>query len=139
MFQISKQSLSGKKVNVLLLNENSEILEFDTIEEANALCDILNANASGFLYQVKVVTGVNSYYFKNIAAEPINKVALISEYLEVSREYNLEAEVVYFALNAMKKDRSLSIEEAMEIGFMNGENDSTRIFMWSIRSKNVLH
>ena len=117
MFQISKQSLSGKKVNVLLLNENSEILEFDTIEEANALCDILNANASGFLYQVKVVTGVNSYYFKNIAAEPINKVALISEYLEVSREYNLEAEVVYFALNAMKKDRSLSIEEAMEIGF----------------------
>lgn len=117
MFQISKQSLSGKKVNVLLLNENSEILEFDTIEEANALCDILNANANGFLYQVKVVTGSNSYYFKDVAAEPINKVALISEYLEVSREYNLEAEVVYFALNAMKKDRSLSIEEAMANGF----------------------
>lgn len=117
MFQISKQSLSGKKVNVLLLNENSEILEFDTIEEANALCDILNANANGFLYQVKVVTGSNSYYFKDVVAEPINKVALISEYLEVSREYNLEAEVVYFALNAMKKDRSLSIEEAMANGF----------------------
>lgn len=117
MFQISKQSLSGKKVNVLLLNENSEILEFDTIEEANALCDILNANANGFLYQVKVVTGSNSYYFKDVVAEPINKVALISEYLEVSREYNLEAEVVYFALNAMKKDRSLSIEEAMASGF----------------------
>ena len=117
MFQISKQSLSGKKVNVLLLNENSEILEFDTIEEANALCDILNANANGFLYQVKVVTGSNSYYFKDVVAEPINKVALISEYLEVSREYNLEAEVVYFALNAMKKDRSLSIEEAMAYGF----------------------
>ena len=117
MFQISKQSLSGKKINVLLLNENSEILEFDTIEEANALCDILNANANGFLYQVKVVTGSNSYYFKDVVAEPINKVALISEYLEVSREYNLEAEVVYFALNAMKKDRSLSIEEAMASGF----------------------
>lgn len=123
MFQIVKESLSGKKIRVLLLNQNSEILEFDTIEEANDLCEILNANANGFIYTVKVVTGHNSYYNKDsVDAQSYTEhifrsLSLISEYLEAAREYNVEAEVVYFALKEMKNDNTISGEDAMERGF----------------------
>jgi hypothetical protein len=72
---------------------------------------------------VKVVTGHNSYYTKDSEydqsyTEPIfRSLSLISEYLEAAREYNVEAEVVYFALKEMKNDNTISSQDAMERGF----------------------
>lgn len=36
--------------------------------------------------------------------------------LEIIKEYNLEAEVMYFALKAMKENPNLTIEEAFNLG-----------------------
>ena len=43
---------------------------------------------------------------------------LVGSALRYSRTWGLEAEVVTWALCAMKQDPSLSIEEAIKIGFM---------------------
>lgn len=43
----------GKKVNVLLTNGHSEILEFNNLDEAQKLTLVLNENSdSGWLYSI---------------------------------------------------------------------------------------
>lgn len=53
MYQILKEySTHGKTQKVLMIDSHCEILEFDTIEEANEFCNILNANAVDSKYTV---------------------------------------------------------------------------------------
>lgn len=43
----------GKKTHVLLTNGLEEVLEFDTIEQANNITEVMNANTdSGWVYSV---------------------------------------------------------------------------------------
>lgn len=45
---------SGKKLPVIILNGNTEIWEFDTLEEAEKMRDIFEKNSdSGHKYEVK--------------------------------------------------------------------------------------
>lgn len=47
---------TGKNLPVILIDNQAEILEFETVYEAEKLCDILNANTdSGHSYTVKKV------------------------------------------------------------------------------------
>lgn len=46
----------GKKVNVLLTNGHSEILEFNNLDEAQKLTLVLNENSdSGWLYSIVTI------------------------------------------------------------------------------------
>ena len=49
-----KNKKSGKKLPVIILNGNTEIWEFDTLEEAEKMRDIFEKNSdSGHKYEVK--------------------------------------------------------------------------------------
>jgi hypothetical protein len=49
-------SIPSKKLPVILLNSNSEVWEFDTIEEAEEMKDIFQTNSdSGHVYEVKKI------------------------------------------------------------------------------------
>lgn len=49
----------GKKINVLLTNGHSEILEFNNINEAEKLILVLNENSdSGWLYSIVTIKKV---------------------------------------------------------------------------------
>ncbi len=51
-----KTKKTGKRLPVILIDSQSEILEFEEKKEAEKLCDILNANTdSGHVYTVKEV------------------------------------------------------------------------------------
>jgi hypothetical protein len=51
-----KQRKTGKRLPVILIDSQSEILEFEEKREAEKLCTILNANTdSGHVYTVKEV------------------------------------------------------------------------------------
>ena len=47
----------------------------------------------------------------------VNEIEYIGYLLKEASNYDLQAEVVVFALSAMQSDPELSIERAMEIGF----------------------
>ncbi len=48
--------ISGKKLPVILLNVETEVWEFDTIEEAEKMKDIFQINSdSGHVYKVKKI------------------------------------------------------------------------------------
>ena len=40
----------------------------------------------------------------------------LNEKLKIAKEYNLEAEVIYFALKSMKENSELTIEDAFDLG-----------------------
>lgn len=47
---------NGKKLNVLLTNGHSEILEFNNFDEAHKLALVLNENSdSGWLYSIVTI------------------------------------------------------------------------------------
>ena len=51
-----KNKKTKKTLPVILIDSQSEILEFDTEQEASELCVILNVNTdSGYLYTIKKV------------------------------------------------------------------------------------
>ena len=51
-----KNKKTGKRLPVILVDSQSEILEFEEKKEAEKLCDVLNANTdSGHVYSVKEV------------------------------------------------------------------------------------
>ena len=51
-----KNKKTKKTLPVILIDSQSEILEFDTEQEASELCVILNTNTdSGYLYTIKKV------------------------------------------------------------------------------------
>jgi archaellum biogenesis ATPase FlaH len=51
-----KNKKTKKTLPVIIIDSQSEILEFDTEQEASELCVILNANTdSGYLYTIKKV------------------------------------------------------------------------------------
>ena len=51
-----KNKKTGKRLPVILIDSQTEILEYETKVEADKLCDILNANTdSGHFYSVKEV------------------------------------------------------------------------------------
>jgi len=47
----------------------------------------------------------------------ISEMSLVADCLKEAGEYGLEAEIVTWALKAMKQDPSLSISQAIEYGF----------------------
>jgi len=49
--------------------------------------------------------------------ETIKELSYVDHLLKLAEGYNLEAEVVVFALKAMKSDPLLSVEEAMALGY----------------------
>ena len=49
--------------------------------------------------------------------ETIKELSYVDHLLKLAEYHNLEAEVVVFALKAMKEDPLLSIEEAISLGF----------------------
>lgn len=50
------KSMNGKFLPVILLDTHSDVMEFDTKEEADKLVEILNINSdSGHTYRVKKV------------------------------------------------------------------------------------
>lgn len=49
--------------------------------------------------------------------EPLNELKYIANVLEWSQEYNMVPEVIWSALQAMKQDPSISIQEAMLYGY----------------------
>ena len=59
MYVIVKQIKSkkiGKRLHIILIDSQSEILEFEEKKEAEKLCEILNANTdSGHIYTIKEV------------------------------------------------------------------------------------
>ena len=58
MFVIIKhvKNKSGVKVPVILINGHSEILEFDTLEEAESMRSLFEQNSdSGYKYEVKKI------------------------------------------------------------------------------------
>jgi hypothetical protein len=58
MYVIVKHIKTGnkKRVPVILLNSDSEILEFDTIEQAEKMREIFELNSdSGHVYEVKKI------------------------------------------------------------------------------------
>lgn len=46
----------------------------------------------------------------------MDDLKLVSDALRLAREHSLESEVVLFALKALQKDNSLSIQDALEEG-----------------------
>lgn len=51
-----KNKKTGKTLPVILLNGLSEILEYQKVDEAQKLCDLLNTNSdSGHVYTVKKI------------------------------------------------------------------------------------
>jgi archaellum biogenesis ATPase FlaH len=51
-----KNEKTGKRLPVILIDSQSEILEFEEKKEAENLCNILNSNTdSGHVYTVKEV------------------------------------------------------------------------------------
>jgi hypothetical protein len=51
-----KNKKTKKTLPVILIDSQSEILEFETEQSASDLCEILNANTdSGYLYTIKKV------------------------------------------------------------------------------------
>ncbi len=51
-----KNKKTGKRLPVILIDNQAEILEFESKKEAEKLCDILNANTdSGHFYFIKEV------------------------------------------------------------------------------------
>lgn len=51
-----KNKKTGKRLPVILIDSQAEILEFETQKEADNLCEILNTNTdSGHFYSVKEV------------------------------------------------------------------------------------
>ncbi len=113
MYQIIKEDVKLKS-KVYLVDSHSEILEFETLNEATNMCDILNANAKGFKYSVRRSDGAPRHRNTNEAIAEINTVDF---YLQHAADYGLSAEVVTFALRSMKEDSSLSVVEAMSHGF----------------------
>ena len=57
----------------------------------------------------------SKFYMSN---EDCKNMETINNALNGAAEYGLEVEVVYWALKAIKENPSLSIEEAIEIGFL---------------------
>ena len=56
MINLSNKKRNKKTVPVIILNNHSEILEFSTFEEAQALKEIFEANTdSGWTYIVKEI------------------------------------------------------------------------------------
>lgn len=54
MYQILKEyKNAGKRQFVLMVDGHSEILEFDSMQEAQDFCDILNANATDCVYTIR--------------------------------------------------------------------------------------
>jgi len=53
-YQIIKENLKDPSQKVYMICNHSEVLEFDTIEEAQNFCNILNANATDSKYYVKI-------------------------------------------------------------------------------------
>ena len=49
--------------------------------------------------------------------EAIKELSYVDHLLKLAEGYNLEAEVVVFALKVMKENPSLTIEQAMDIGY----------------------
>ena len=49
--------------------------------------------------------------------ETIKELSYVDHLLKLAEYHNLEAEVVVFALKAMKSDPLLSVEEAMALGY----------------------
>lgn len=114
MYQITKQDIKDKSNVILLVDSHSEILEFDTLHEAEEFCGILNANAKGYKYSVKRVGSVPR---RKVDNEVVNELNTIGFYLEHASEYGLGPEVVAFALHHMKDDNSLTPVQAMSYGF----------------------
>lgn len=51
-----KNKKTGKRLPVILIDSQAEILEFESKKEAEKLCDILNTNTdSGHFYFIKEV------------------------------------------------------------------------------------
>ena len=114
MYQITKQDIKDKRKVVLLVDTHSEILEFESLHEAEDFCGILNANANGFKYSTKRV-GSTPRHKEN--RDSITELNTINFYLDQAFEYGLASEVVTFALYQMKDDNKLSPVQAMSLGF----------------------
>lgn len=114
MYQITKQDNKDKGRIILMVDAHSEILEFDTLHEAEDFCKILNANSSGFKYSVKRV-GSKPRHKETEAS--IHELNAINFYLDEAFEYGLATEVVTFALKHMKDGSKLKPVEAMALGF----------------------
>ena len=57
MYQITKEDLKTRQ-RILLIDSHSEVLEFETLREAEELVNIMNANASGYRYGYRKVGSV---------------------------------------------------------------------------------
>lgn len=56
MYQILKQSLKDPKNKTLLVDDHSEILEIENLEDAEKICAIFNANSKDFKYTLRKTT-----------------------------------------------------------------------------------
>jgi hypothetical protein len=54
MYQIVKVENKTRK-RTLMLDSQDEVLEYENYSDAKDMCDILNANAKGYTYNVKEI------------------------------------------------------------------------------------
>lgn len=54
MYQIVKVENKTRK-STLMLDSQDEVLEYENYSDAKDMCDILNANAKGYTYNVKEI------------------------------------------------------------------------------------
>jgi hypothetical protein len=55
IYQIVKENLKDPQIKVLLIDSHSEVIECDTLEEAEDICNIFNANSTDSKYYIKEV------------------------------------------------------------------------------------
>lgn len=55
VYQIIKENLKDPKSKVLLVDSHSEVIECDTLDEAQDICDIFNANSTDSKYYIREV------------------------------------------------------------------------------------
>ena len=55
VYQIIKQNLKNPLSRVLLVDSHSEVIEYETFQEAEDLCAVFNANSTDSKYYIKEV------------------------------------------------------------------------------------